>query len=132
MAAAVREIVAVNPATLEEVGRVEASSADDVAARVAEAALAGRHWRRTHAPALLGAVAQVLLDHADEIARTITAETGRPLVESYTIDVFTALENLVWLARRAPAVLRDERVSVPFWLRHKRPRVAYEPLGVVG
>jgi acyl-CoA reductase-like NAD-dependent aldehyde dehydrogenase len=131
MAVASRQLVSLNPATLDEVGRVEIATADEVADAVAAARVAGRRWSRARAPTLLAALAQSLLDHADEIARTITAETGKPLVEAYTIDVFTALENLVWLARRAGSVLEDEPVETPLWLRHKRPRVVYEPLGVV-
>ena len=131
MAAAVRELVSVNPATLEEVGRAEVASADAIANAVATAVSTQVRWNRARAPSLLADVAQALLDHADAVARTITAETGKPLVESFTIDVFTALENLVWLARRARSILQDERVESPFWLRHKHPRVVYEPLGVV-
>ena len=132
MAVVAPELVAVNPATLEEVGRVEVTLPDDVPGVVAEARGGQRRWDRSQAPALIAGVAQALLDHADEIARTMTAETGRPLVESYTIDVFTAMENLVWLARRGSGFLRGERVGAPFWLFHKRPRVMYEPVGVVG
>ena len=131
MATAVRELVSVNPATLEEVGRTEVASADAVADAVATAASAQGRWNRARAPSLLAGVAQALLDHADAVAHTITAETGKPVVESFTIDVFTALENLVWLARRAPSVLQDEHVESPFWLRHKHPKLMYEPLGVV-
>ncbi len=131
MASAVRELVSVNPATLEEVGRAEVASADAVGEAVAAAASAQGRWSRARAPSLLADIAQALLDHADAVARTITAETGKPLVESFTIDVFTALENLVWLARRAGGILRDERVESPFWLRHKHPKMVYEPVGVI-
>src|SRR5262245_24412987 len=107
------ELISVNPATLEEVGRVSVTPAAEVVDAVAAAATAQEGWSRDRAPALLARVAESLLDHADELASTITAETGRPLIEAYTIDVFTALENLVWLSRRAPGLLRDERVAVP-------------------
>jgi len=132
MAVSAPELVVVNPATLAEVGRVDVTPPEDVETAVAEAVRAQRRWRRSEAPAVLAAVAARLVDHADEVAATITAETGRPLVESYTIDIFTALENLAWLTRRAPRALSNERVEAPVWLRHKRPRVVYEPLGVVG
>ena len=126
------ELISVNPATLEEAGRVSVTPPEEVVNVVAAAAFVQANWSRERAPALLARVAQSLLDHADELASTITAETGRPLIEAYTIDVFTALENLVWLSRQAPGLLRDEQVPVPFWLLHKRPRIVYEPLGVIG
>ena len=68
----------------------------------------------------------------DEIAETISAETGRPLVEAYTLDVLLAVEHLVWLAREAERVLAPERLRLGVaYLAHKRARVVYEPLGVI-
>jgi acyl-CoA reductase-like NAD-dependent aldehyde dehydrogenase len=69
----------------------------------------------------------------DEIAATVTAETGKPLLEAITADLFVALDNLAWLARNVRRVLRRERVPLrqPYLL-HKRAWLRYEPLGVVG
>ena len=42
---------------------------------------------------------QEALDAADEIAATVTAETGKPLVESFTSELFVGLDNLIWARR---------------------------------
>ncbi|TML32648.1 MAG: aldehyde dehydrogenase family protein [Actinobacteria bacterium] len=126
-----RELRPVNPATLEPV-----SAPEEVAEAVSDARLAAAHWAQSsfvERRALLGAVAAAVLDHAEEIAATVTAETGKPLVESYTAELFVALDNLVWAASSAGGVLRPERVRYPQpHLRHKRGWLLYEPLGVVG
>lgn len=135
MAIALSDLVSVNPATLEEVGRVPIAQPEAVLEAVGEAGAAQAAWRRAPSAErrrVLAALAEALLDEADEIAATMTAETGRPLVEAYTVDVFTAVENVAWLARSFASILADERVRVPFWLRHKRLRVVHEPLGVIG
>ena len=125
----------VNPATLEPVGSVSASSPEEVAEVVAEARLAAERWAQSsfdERRALLGQVAAAVLDHAEEIAATVTAETGKPLVESYTAELFVALDNLVWAASNVSRVLRPEPLSYPQpHLRHKRGWLLYEPLGVV-
>ncbi|MDQ2910659.1 MAG: aldehyde dehydrogenase family protein [Actinomycetota bacterium] len=130
------ELRSVNPATLEPVGAVEVSPPEEVAEVVAEARLAAERWAQSsfgERRALLGRVAAELLDAADELASTVTAETGKPLVESYTAELFVALDNLVWAASNAGRVLRPERVRYPQpHLRHKRGRLLYEPLGVIG
>lgn len=129
------ELVSVNPATLDEVGRVAVTPPEAIGDIVGEARSAQEHWGRTTSGerrALLTAVAEVLVEDADELAHTITHETGKPLLESYLHDVFTAAECVAWLARAAGRVLASERVGVPFWLRHKRARTVHEPLGVIG
>ena len=135
-AARADELRPLNPATLEPVGSVPVSGPEEVAEAVADARLAAELWVQssfTERRALLGRVATAVLDHADEIAATVTAETGKPLVESYTAELFVALDNLVWAASNLERVLRPERLRYPQpHLRHKRGWLLYEPLGVVG
>jgi succinate-semialdehyde dehydrogenase/glutarate-semialdehyde dehydrogenase len=93
-------------------------------------------WRATEPAdraALLERVAERLLARADEIARTVTAETGKPLIESYAHDLFAAADHVNWLARNAPRLLERERLRTPQpHLQHKRGYLNYEPIGVVG
>ena len=133
--AARRVIESVDPATLETVGTVEVTPPEAVAEIVSESRLAQRRWgESSHADrrALLLRVAHVLLDAADDLTETITAETGKPLVESYTAELFLALEQVRWTVANAERVIGPERVSFTQpYLRHKRGRLLYEPYGVV-
>ena len=62
----------------------------------------------------------------------MTAESGKPLVESYTAELFVALDNLGWAGSNAQHVLGPERLRLPQpHLRHKRGWLLYEPLGVI-
>jgi succinate-semialdehyde dehydrogenase/glutarate-semialdehyde dehydrogenase len=127
------ELRPVNPATLEPVGVVAVT--DDVTTIVAAAASAQSAWSRTSFDdrrALLERVTRVLVARKDEIAATITAETGKPIVESYTTELMLGVEQVAWLAKHLERVLAPERIryGIPY-LAHKRARVEYEPLGVV-
>ena len=98
------ELRPVNPATLEPVGSVPVSAPEEVSEAVADARLAAERWAGAsfdERRALLGRVAERVLDAADEIAGTVTAETGKPLVESFTAELFVGLDNLVWAASNA-------------------------------
>jgi acyl-CoA reductase-like NAD-dependent aldehyde dehydrogenase len=129
------ELRPVNPATLEPVGAVPVSPPEEVADTVAEARIAAEHWAQAsfaERRALLGRVAAELLDAADDVAATVTAESGKPLLESYTAELFVSLDNLVWAAQNAERALQPERLRYPQpHLRHKRGWLLYEPLGVV-
>jgi succinate-semialdehyde dehydrogenase/glutarate-semialdehyde dehydrogenase len=125
-----------NPATLEPVGSVSVSAPEDVTEAVGDARVVAERWGESsfaERRALLKRVAESVLEHADEIAATVTAETGKPLVESFTAELFVALDNLVWAASNLGRVLGPERLRYhqPH-LRHKRGWLFYEPLGVVG
>lgn len=129
-----RVLQVVNPATLEPVGTVPATDPAAVQEAVSEALLAQERWAETtfaERAALLGRVATVVLDGFDEIAATITAEVGKPRVESAATDLLPALEAVVWFGRNAERTLRPEAVGAPAFLRHKRGAIRYEPLGVV-
>src|SRR5436190_6590081 len=132
----VRELRSVNPATLEPVGVVSVSAPEEVAEAVADARLAAERWAQASLEerrALRGRVARTVLDSADEIAATVTAETGKPLLESFTAELFVGLDNLIWAASNLDGVLRPERLRFPQpHLRHKRGWLLYEPVGVIG
>ncbi len=131
-----RKLRSVNPATLEVVGEVERTDPDAVPELVAEARLAQERWAQTglgERRRLLASVGSALLAHADEVAGTISAETGKPLVEAFTTEVFVSLDNAHWIARQTPKALAPERVGFPqLHLKHKRGWIRHEPLGAVG
>ncbi len=125
----------VNPATLDIVWEAPVAGADDIALAVGAAGAAQRAWRRTTAAERrrrFDALVEALLDRADEIASTVTAETGKPLAESYSAELFVAAETARWIGRNADKVLGAERLRAPRLIAFKRARVVNEPLGVVG
>jgi succinate-semialdehyde dehydrogenase/glutarate-semialdehyde dehydrogenase len=129
------ELRSLNPATLEVVGSVPVTEPGAIEEVLARAGEAQRRWARESLDArrrLVLDAGRVLLDRMDDLAETVTAETGKPLVESYTSEVLVSVENARWVAANAPRVLRPERA--PFrqlYLKHKRGFLVYEPLGVV-
>jgi acyl-CoA reductase-like NAD-dependent aldehyde dehydrogenase len=130
------ELRSVDPATLEELGTVPVAPPEEVSEAVAEGRVAAARWAQSsfeERRALLAAVAQEVLARADLLSATVTAEVGKPLVESYTAELFVALDNLLWAVSSAPRVLRPERLRLPQpHLRQKRAWLLYEPLGVIG
>lgn len=129
------ELRSVSPATLEVIGSVRVTAPGDVAQAVDEARAAQEIWGRVtfaERRALLVGVARLVLARMDEIAATITAETGKPIAEAYTTELLLAVEQLMWVARNLERVLAPERVRFGVaYLLHKHAHVVYEPLGVV-
>jgi betaine-aldehyde dehydrogenase len=122
----------VNPATSEVVASVpEASPADvDEAVRRARRAFDRGEWART-APGervdALEAIADLIDEHADELARWDCVNTGRPLSET-RLDIPEAARFFRFFAR-ATVHLRGETIDLPGGVLGLTVR---EPKGVVG
>ena len=76
--------------------------------------------------------AQAIIDDLDELARLLSREQGKPLAESYVMELLPTIDSLRWLAEAGPDILADERIPLPVFIKQKRARFTFEPLGVVG
>lgn len=98
-----------NPATAEVIGQVPLSTAAEVDAAVQAAAKAFPDWRRTPVTdrvQFLFKIKDRLESHFEELARLITIECGKTLVESRG-ELRRAIEN-VEMAAGAPALLQGD------------------------
>jgi acyl-CoA reductase-like NAD-dependent aldehyde dehydrogenase len=131
-----RELVSVDPATLEPLGQVAVTPPEELAEVVAEARLAQETFARRpleERSRLLERVVHVLVEAADEIARAISNESGKPLAEAYAHELVVSADACRWHAANLGRVLREERLGFhQLVLRQKRGAIRYEPLGVVG
>jgi succinate-semialdehyde dehydrogenase/glutarate-semialdehyde dehydrogenase len=113
----------------------ERERAAGVEQALAVAALAAAEWRATtlgERARVLRESVRVILRHADDIAATVSTETGKPRMETIAHDLFPALDHAAWLARNVRKELRPRRIRYrnPLLL-HKRARELHDPFGVV-
>ncbi len=131
-----RELVSIDPATLDPLGSVPVTPPEELAEVVVEARLAQSAFAREPLEArsrLLERVVHALVEDADAIARTISTESGKPLAEAYAHELVVSADACRWHAENLGRVLREERLGFPqLVLRQKRGSIRYDPLGVVG
>ena len=48
------------------------------------------------------------------------------------MELLPSIDSLRWLAEAGPGMLEDERIPLPVFIKQKRARFTFEPLGVVG
>jgi acyl-CoA reductase-like NAD-dependent aldehyde dehydrogenase len=75
---------------------------------------------------------QAIIDQLDELAELLSREQGKPINEAYVMELLPSIDSLRWLAEAAPGILEDERIPLPVFIKQKRARFTFEPLGVVG
>lgn len=130
------EIISINPATLEVIGKTEITPAAKVKEYVAAARAAQPQWGKLEASERakhLLLAREYLLDNIDEIARTITLDTGKPLAEALVAEIYPTADLLHYFAIEAPRQLHDEVLPIGIMRKlGRRSRLLHKPYGVVG
>lgn len=130
------KIVSYNPATGEEVGRVDQTSDQDVAAAVDRSRAAFHKWKTTSfrdRRELIMRARDVILNELDDIAHLISAESGKPFGEAIAMEIAPVLDLMQYFARKTERFLRPRRRGIGLYATMGRySQIVYHPLGVVG
>jgi len=126
---------AVNPATGEAFAQESLLDAAQAAEAVAAAQSAFPAWSRTsfrERARFLDRLRQAVVAEADDLARLIEREQGKPAAEALAAEILPSLDALAHLSRHAEDLLRDEALEgQQLLLAHKQARLLYAPIGVV-
>lgn len=130
------EIISLNPATGEEVGRVFITSPDDVREAVRRGREAFAKWKLTSFDErrdLVMRAREVILAEMDGIAHLISAESGKPFGEAISMEIAPVLDLMQWIAKNAQKMLRPKGIGIGLYsLLGRSSKIVYHPLGVVG
>jgi acyl-CoA reductase-like NAD-dependent aldehyde dehydrogenase len=130
-AAAHEEIEVVNPATEAVVDSVPSGSPEDVELAVATAKRAFGDWSRTDVEkraAILSEAADLIHEHAKELAGTLTCEQGKPVAEA--MGEVTHLAHGVRYYAEAATKVRGSYQDLPSTLGPAYGMVIRRPMGV--
>jgi len=133
---AISRIASINPATGEVLGDLESAGPAEVHAAVARARSAQPDWNGwgiRNRIAVLCRFQQILLARKADIARRITQEAGKPVVEALTTEVLVVLDTARFLIENGYALLRPERLPHGnLAMKTKSGEILREPYGVIG
>ena len=118
-----------DPATGQELAKVANLGAVDAAAAISAAQKAWPAWRAKTAKeraAIMMKWFQLLLQNADDLARIMTAEQGKPLAEAKGEVVYGA-SFIEWFAEEARRIYGE---TIPSTDNNKRFLVIKQPIGV--
>ena len=120
-----------NPATSEVLAQISAAETQDVREAIAAAESAFPAWASRTAyerAAYLYEAHRLMLERADDLAKVMTAEQGKPL-RTARIEVQYAADFLIWFAEEAKRVYGQ---MIPSARADQRFMVLHQPVGVVG
>ncbi|MGA4633800.1 NAD-dependent succinate-semialdehyde dehydrogenase [Pseudomonas solani] len=119
-----------NPATGERIGQVPTLGAEHARQAIAAANRAWPAWRALTAKERSAALKRwhaLMLENADELARILTLEQGKPLAEAKG-EILYAASFIEWFAEEAKRIYGD---TIPSHKGDARIVVTKEPIGVV-
>jgi acyl-CoA reductase-like NAD-dependent aldehyde dehydrogenase len=133
---AVSRIASVNPATGEVLGELDSAGPTEVRAALARARVAQTEWNGwgiRNRVRVLRRFQEILLAQKTDVARRITQEAGKPLVEALLTEVLVVLDAARFLIDNAFAVLREAKLPHGnLAMKTKSGRILHEPYGVIG
>ncbi len=129
-------IKSINPATLEVNREITANSPDEIPGLVTAAREAQKDWAAIGVEGRLEYMKKVrswLVRNIDEVARVITLDNGKTLLESLNAEIYSSLDMLSFLIKDAAEILGAEKISNPiFQIARIKSENIFQPLGVVG
>lgn len=131
-----RRISVMNPANGEVLREFDCASSAEVAEAAGRARAAQPQWAETSIRKRLEIIRRfqsLLNERKQQVARAITAETGKPYAEALLTEVLVALDSARFLLAQSDEFLRDR--AVPHGniaTKAKRGRLVRQPHGVIG
>ena len=126
---------AVDPSTGEAFAHSSLLDAAQAADAVGAAQAAFPGWSRTsfrERSRFLDRLRQAVVDEADDVARLVEREQGKPYAEALAAEILPSLEALAHVSAHAEDLLRDDAVEAgQLLLAHKEARIVYAPIGVI-
>ncbi|MWV27538.1 NAD-dependent succinate-semialdehyde dehydrogenase [Aurantiacibacter rhizosphaerae] len=117
-----------DPATGSEIGRATTYSEDDVSSIITLADAAGQEWAQRTAKdraAILSKWFALTKQHTEELARLVTAESGKPMAESRG-EVAYGASFIEWFAEEGKRAYGE---TVPTFAAGKRVMTIKQPVG---
>jgi len=120
-----------NPATLELLGTVPNCGKDEANYAISKAFIAWKNWRERTAlerSSILRKWNDLILENQKDLARIMTIEQGKPLIESMG-EISYGASFVEWFAEEAKRVYGD---TIPDRFNDRRTVIIKQPIGVVG
>jgi succinate-semialdehyde dehydrogenase/glutarate-semialdehyde dehydrogenase len=124
-----------NPATGGVVGEVERATPGDVKEAVESAREAQKSWAQLTVEErsdVLNVFQDRLLRQREEVARTISSETGKPVGEGLVTDLIPVMDAVRFLNERGPEVMETELDLDNLMVADRKSKIIREPMGVLG
>ncbi|KAI3911758.1 hypothetical protein MKX01_029519 [Papaver californicum] len=107
----------------------------NVKEHVADARKAQKAWAKStfkQRPQFLRILLKYIIEHQELICQTSSRDTGKTMVDASLGEIMTTCEKITWLLAEGEKWLKPEYRLSGRAMMHKRSKVEFHPLGVIG
>ncbi|XP_050218007.1 aldehyde dehydrogenase 22A1 [Mercurialis annua] len=130
-----KKVQCYEPATMKYLGFFPALSPAEVKDRVTQARKAQKVWAKSsfkQRRQFLRILLKYIIEHQELICEVSSRDTGKTMVDASLGEIMTTCEKITWLLSEGEQWLKPEYRSSGRSMLHKRAKVEFFPLGVVG
>ncbi|XP_065863809.1 aldehyde dehydrogenase 22A1 [Euphorbia lathyris] len=130
-----RKVQCYEPATMKYLGYFPALSPAEVKERVAQARKAQKIWAKSSFKIrrqFLRILLKYIIEHQELICEVSSRDTGKTMVDASLGEIMTTCEKITWLLSEGEKWLKPEYRSCGRSMLHKKSKVEFHPLGVIG
>ncbi|XP_027338773.1 aldehyde dehydrogenase 22A1 isoform X2 [Abrus precatorius] len=130
-----KKVQCYEPATMKYLGYVPALTPDEVREQVEKVRKAQKMWAKTsfrQRRQFLRILLKYIIKHQALICEISSRDTGKTMVDASLGEIMTTCEKINWLLSEGEHWLKPEYRSSGRSMFHKRARVEFHPLGVIG
>ncbi|KAJ3683043.1 hypothetical protein LUZ60_013270 [Juncus effusus] len=123
------------PATMKYLGYFPALTPDEVTEHVEQARKAQKIWAKSsfrQRRLFLRILLKYIIEHQELICEISSRDTGKTMVDASLGEIMTTCEKITWLLDEGEKWLKPEYRSCGRSMLHKRAKVEFYPLGVIG
>ncbi|RCV14622.1 hypothetical protein SETIT_2G440100v2 [Setaria italica] len=120
---------------MKYLGYFPALTPDEVKEHVAQARKAQKIWAKSsfkQRRQFLRILLKYILENQDLICEVSSRDTGKTMVDASLGEIMTTCEKITWLLDEGEKWLKPEYRSTGRSMLHKRAKVEFYPLGVIG
>lgn len=130
-----KKVQCYEPATMKYLGYFPALSPAEVKDRVAHARKAQKTWAKSsfkQRRQFLRVLLKYIIEHQELICEVSSRDTGKTMVDASLGEIMTTCEKITWLLSEGERWLKPEYRSAGRSMLHKKSKVEFHPLGVIG
>ncbi|KAJ8767465.1 hypothetical protein K2173_017509 [Erythroxylum novogranatense] len=130
-----KKVQCYEPATMKYLGYFPALSPDEVKERITQAKKAQKIWGKSsfkQRRQFLRILLKYIIEHQELICEVSSRDTGKTMVDASFGEIMTTCEKITWLLAEGEKWLKPEYRSSGWSTLHKKAKVEFHPLGVIG
>ncbi|XP_059433764.1 aldehyde dehydrogenase 22A1 [Corylus avellana] len=130
-----RKVQCYEPATMKYLGFYPALTPAEVKERVVQARRAQKIWAKSsfkQRRQFLRILLNYIIKHQQLICEVSSRDTGKTMVDASLGEIMTTCEKITWLLSEGERWLKPEYRSSGRSMLHKKSKVEFHPLGVIG